>query len=165
MSNVRYVLAAALIAISQPIGAVEEAGGNAVHSRFHEGRMSEKAAEVWKVIEEWNAAFASNDVEKYFTFIDESITVLTASNPYRVEGKADDRAEFEYGLKKGYSRVGYFEEVAPLVQVYGDVAIATYFNRGHYGPEGQGQMIYLKETNVLRRENGRWRVIHIHVSK
>lgn len=127
--------------------------------------MPATETEVWRVIEDWNAAFAANDVERYFQFIDESIIVLTPSNPYRVEGIVDDRAEFEFGLRQGYSRVSYFEEIAPIVRVYGDTAVATYFNRGYYGPEGQAQMIYLKETNVLRRENGRWRIVHIHVSK
>ncbi len=127
--------------------------------------MSAAEVEVWRVIEEWNAAFAANDAEGYFRYVDESIVVLTPSNPYRVEGIVDDRAEFEFGLRQGYSRVSYFEEIAPIVRVYGDTAVATYFNRGYYGPEGNSQMIYLKETNVLRRENGRWRLVHIHVSK
>lgn len=127
--------------------------------------MSAAEAEVWRVIEDWNAAFAANDAERYFQNIDESIVVLTPSNPYRVEGIVDDRAEFEFGLRQGYSRVSYFEEIAPIIRVYGDTAVATYFSRGYYGPEGHAQMIYLKETNVLRRENGRWRIVHIHISK
>jgi ketosteroid isomerase-like protein len=127
--------------------------------------MSAVEAEVWRVIEEWNSAFAVNDVDRYFSYLDDSVTVMTASSPYRVEGIHDDRAEFEFGLKRGYSRVSYFEEIAPIVRVFGDAAVVTYFNRGYYGPEEGGQMIYLKETNVLTRIDGRWRIVHIHVSK
>jgi ketosteroid isomerase-like protein len=147
------------------IQASDRVSGATLNNSFQLEQMSEAEAEVWRVIEEWNAAFAANDVERYFSFIDESITVLTASNPYRVEGMPDDRAEFEFGLKTGYSRVRYFEEVAPIVRVFGDTALATYFNRGYYGPEGGGQLAYLKETNVLHRKDGRWRIVHIHVSK
>jgi ketosteroid isomerase-like protein len=135
-----------------------------MHSEFQQRRMSAEEAAVWRVVEAWNSAFAANDVERYFSFLDPDIVVLTASNPYRVEGKADDRAEFGFGLERGYSKVAYFEEVAPLVRILGDVAVVTYFNRGWYGADG-GQMVYLKETNVLARRDGDWRIVHIHVSK
>jgi ketosteroid isomerase-like protein len=138
---------------------------SALHNALQERTMSADEAEVWKVVETWNAAFAANDVERYFSFLDPDVVVLTASNPYRVEGKADDRAEFGFGLDRGYSRVAYFEEIAPIVRVIGDVAIVTYFNRGYYGADGGGQMVYLKETNVLARRDGEWRHVHIHVSK
>ncbi len=121
-------------------------------------------AEVWRVIKEFNRAFAGNDPEAYFQFIDEHITVLTPSNPYRVEGIADDREEFEYGLRVGATRVGYFQELQPNVQVVGDVAVATYFSRGNYGPEGSARTAYLKETDVLVKRNGVWKIAHIHVS-
>ena len=50
----------------------------------------------------------------------------------------------------------------PKVQLYGDVAVVTYFSRGSYGPEET--VAYLKETDVLvRRANG-WKIVHIHVS-
>lgn len=135
-----------------------------MHNDFQQRRLSAEEAAVWRVVEAWNSAFAANDVERYFAFLDDDIVVLTASNPYRVEGKADDRAEFGFGLARGYSKVAYFEEVAPLVRIIGDVAIVTYFNRGWYGADG-GQMVYLKETNVLARRDGTWRIVHIHVSK
>jgi len=120
--------------------------------------------EILDVIEGFNRAFSANDPDRYFTFIDEDITVLTPSNPYRVEGIPDDREEFEWGIRTGGSRVGYFQEMQPLVRLYGDVAVVTYFSRGSYGPEGDEVVAYLKETDVLvRREDG-WRIVHIHVS-
>ena len=119
-------------------------------------------SEVWEVIKQFNRAFASNDPDSYFKFIDEQITVITPSNPYRVEGLEADRAEFEYGLQTGKTRVGYFQEMQPKVQVYGDVAVVTYFSRGTYGPETK--TAYLKETDVLVKRDGRWQIVHIHVS-
>ena len=105
---------------------------------------------------------AANDPDRYFTLIDEEITVLTPANPYRVEGIPDDREEFEWGIRTGRSRVGYFQEMQRHVQRYGDVAIVTYFSRGSYGREEA--VAYLKETDVLvRREDG-WKIVHIHVS-
>jgi ketosteroid isomerase-like protein len=118
--------------------------------------------EVLGVIAAWNEAFARNDAAAYFEFIDDDITVLTPSNPYRVEGVHDDREEFERGLAEGSGRVGYFQELQPHVQRYGDVAVVTYFSRGAYGVEGR--TLYLKETDVLVRRPDGWKIVHIHVS-
>lgn len=119
---------------------------------------------VWQVVEAFNQAFASNDPEHYFAFIDEEITVLTPSNPYRIEGIADDREEFEWGLKRGSGKVGYFQELQPQVRIYGDVALVTYYSRGNYGADPAGKTLYLKETDVLVRRELGWKVVHIHVS-
>jgi ketosteroid isomerase-like protein len=128
--------------------------------------MAESAikSQVWRVIEELNAAFARNDSAKYFSYIDPDITVITPSNPYRVEGIQDDKEEFQYGLKIGAGRVGYFQEMQPKIQLFGDVAVVTYYTRGSYGPEGQEKARYYKETDVLYKKNGDWKVAHIHVS-
>lgn len=124
----------------------------------------DRAAEVWVVIEAFNRAFAANDPARYFAFIADEITVLTPGNPYRVEGVADDREEFELGLRAEYSRVEYFQEMQPRVQVYGDTAVASYFSRGRYGPPGAAKTAYYKETDVLVRGPAGWRIVHIHVS-
>lgn len=121
-------------------------------------------APVLDVIEQFNNAFAANDAKKYFTYIDPEITVITPSNPYRVEGITDDRAEFEYGLKTGVSRVGYFQEMQPKVQLFGNLAVVTYYSRGSYGPEAQEKVSYYKETDVLVRRTDGWKIVHIHVS-
>lgn len=119
--------------------------------------------EVWNVIEAFNRAFTANDSATYFTHIADDITVITPSNPYRIDGLADDREEFEFGLRGGY-RVGYFQELQPKIQVFGDVAIVTYYSRGSYGAEGKARTLYLKETDVLVKREGVWKVVHIHVS-
>ena len=128
-------------------------------------RMNDAEREVWTVIEGFNRAFAANDPERYFTFIDDDIVVIIPSSPYRIEGIRDDREEFEFSLKAGWTRIGYFQELQPLVQVFGDTAVVTYYSRGAYGPEGDAKTVYLKETDVLVKKNGKWKIVHIHVSK
>jgi ketosteroid isomerase-like protein len=119
--------------------------------------------EVWEVIKSFNRAFATNDSTRYFSFVDDDITVITPSNPYRVEGLIDDRDEFEFGIGVGYSKVNYFQELQPSVKVYGDVAVVTYFSRGSYGTT-QPRTVYLKETDVLVKRGEIWKIVHIHVS-
>lgn len=126
--------------------------------------LSAAELQVFQVIKDFNRAFKNNDPEKYFSYIDDQITVITPSTPYRVEGIKDDREEFEYGIRSGAARVGYFQEMQPLVRLYGDVAVVTYFSRGSYGPVGQAKTLYYKETDVLVRKSGTWKIVHIHVS-
>lgn len=130
----------------------------------HNTILSDEAQEVWATIEAFNRAFAANDVETYFTFIDEDITVLTPGNPYRIEGLADDRAGFEFGLREGYTRISFFQEMQPQVRVLGDTAVVTYFSRGRYGAGDKAYTAYLKETDVLVRTGNGWKIVHIHVS-
>lgn len=121
-------------------------------------------AAVWTVVRQFNQAFAANDPDRYFTFIDPDITVITPGNPYRIEGIEHDREEFEFGLKKGYSRIGYFQELQPAISVYGDVAVVTYYSRGSYGPDESARTLFLKETDILINGDGGWKIVHIHVS-
>jgi ketosteroid isomerase-like protein len=126
--------------------------------------IEKEKIEVLETIKKWNNAFAANDPGPYFQFIHDEITLFLPTSPYRVEGKQDDREEFEYSLKKGWTRVGYFQELQPKVQIIGNTAIVTYHNRGTYGEGDNEKTANLKETDVLVRENGNWKVIHIHVS-
>ena len=121
-------------------------------------------SDVWQVVRDFNRAFAQNDVERYFTYLSEDITVLTPANPYRVEGLAADREEFEFSLRTGSTRIGYFQELQPHVQVHRDAAVVTYFSRGSYGEGERAKVLYLKETDVLARRDGKWKIVHIHVS-
>lgn len=125
---------------------------------------SEIQKDVWETVLEWNDAFEANDADAYFSFIDDNVVVLTPSSPWRVEFLGPDRREFEFALERGYGEIQFFQELGPRVDVFGDVAVVTYYSRGLWGREA-GQMSYLKETNVLvKRENG-WKIVHVHVSR
>jgi len=53
--------------------------------------MSPQETEVLNVINAFNDAFAANDVERYFTHMDEDLVVIVPHSPYRIEGIAHDR--------------------------------------------------------------------------
>lgn len=152
------ICAGSLVALSA------QAAEPAVISDYSQASWGEDQRTVWQVILRWNRAFAENDVERYFEFIDQNITVLTPGNPYRVEGIIDDRNEFEFGLSTGRSEVGFFQMMQPLIRVFGDMAIVTYFSRGYYGSDN-GNILYFKETDVLALQDGNWKIVHIHLSE
>ena len=139
-----------------------------VNSTIAQSKLTKRMTaeqEVLETVKAWNDAFEANDVETYFSYIHDSLTLCIPSSPYRIDGKKHDRQEFEWSLKRERTRVSLFQELQSNVQILGNTAIVTYHNRGAYGPDGQEQIAYLKETNILVKENGKWKIIHIHVSK
>jgi len=118
--------------------------------------------EVLRTITEWNDHFANNRTEEYFGFLSDDVTLFIGSSPYRIDGIKRDREEFEYSLGKGWTTVGYFQMLQIDIRVYGETAVATYHTRGNYGVDPK--VVYVKETNVLVKENGAWKIVHIHVS-
>ena len=123
---------------------------------------SDDASDALATVRAWNAAFSENDPERYFALCDPAISVWTPSNPYRVEGLAADREEFEFSLRRGATRIGYFQMLHERAVAVGDLALVTYASRGSYGEAGK--ILYLKESDVLVRRDGRWRILHVHVS-
>jgi len=118
--------------------------------------------EVLEVITEWNDHFANNRVQEYFEFLSDDVTLFIGSSPYRIEGLKKDREEFEYSLEQGWTTVGYFQMFQIDIRVYGETAVATYHTRGSYGAEPK--VVYVKETNVLLKRDGGWKIVHIHVT-
>jgi len=118
--------------------------------------------EVLKTITDWNDHFAHNRIEEYFRFLSDDVTLFIGSSPYRIDGIAKDREEFEYSLGQGWTKVGYFQMLQIDIRVYGDTAVATYHTRGSYGEVPK--VLYVKETNVLVKKNEAWKIVHIHVT-
>lgn len=125
---------------------------------------SEAQRDVWATVLQWNDAFEANDADGYFSFIDDEVVVLTPSSPWRVEYRGPDRREFEFAIERGYGEIQFFQELSPRIDVFGDVAVVTYYSRGLWGREA-GQMTYLKETNVLAKRGDGWKIVHVHVSR
>ena len=128
-------------------------------------KLSNMENDVLDVVKAFNKAFAKNEVEEYFKFIHEDLTLFIASSPYRIDGKSVDKEEFIWSLSKERTKVSFFQELQLKVQMLStNSALVTYHNRGAYGPEDNEKILYLKESNVLINEDGKWKIIHIHVS-
>ena len=128
--------------------------------------MEKLKSEVLKTVKQWNTAFRQNDPATYFSYVDEKLSLFIPSSPYRIDGKSDDREEFEWSLKQGKTKVNFFQELQAKVEMLNETtALVTYHTRGVYGQEKETSMVYLKETNIWIKENGQWKIIHIHVSR
>ena len=91
---------------------------DSINNSKEKKRMTDKEREVLEVVRGWNDAFASNDPATYFTYIHDDLTLFIPSSPYRIDGKQDDKDEFEWSLNKSRTKVHFFQELQPTVQVY-----------------------------------------------
>lgn len=130
---------------------------------YHQQNWTPEQREVWAVVEELDKAFLANDPDQYFRLIGDDITVIVPSQPYRSEGKPDDREEFTFLLNKGLTKVELFQEMQPFVFVRGNVAFVTFYVRAFFA--SSEKMRFWKITDVLEKTDDGWKFIHIHVSE
>jgi ketosteroid isomerase-like protein len=128
--------------------------------------MTDKEKEILSIIQSFNEAFASNDPERYFSFIADDFSLFVPGSPYRIDSKALDRKEFEHSLATGKSKVWLFQMLHPRVQLFGNMAIVSFHSRGALGNLiEESTTVFFKITDVLVKEHDQWKVKHIHVSQ
>ena len=126
----------------------------------------QQTQEVLLVVDSLNRAFELNEVENYFRLIDDDFSIYLPGNPYLVEGKQNDKEEFEHSLASGRTKVWYWQMFQPKVQLYDETAIVTFHGRGSFGPTKENSReVFLKITDVLVKVEDKWKFVHIHVSQ
>lgn len=125
-------------------------------------RFSDEEKVILDTIDNFNKALVENDLEKYFSFIDEDFTTFVSSSPYRIDGVFDDKEELESMYRT--KQFTLFEEMQPLVQLFGECAVVTYHVRAIVESKDGGNTLFMKETDVLVKKSGNWKVVHVHIS-
>ena len=121
-------------------------------------------ADLHAAIKAFDHAYATNDVEKYFSFYADDATA------YFGDGRVDIAAYHEMwiGLMAAGGGVELNEMSDLQVQVLpgGDVAVATSFidNRTR-SPDGTTSTSRAFETDVWQRIDGEWKIISLHYSE
>jgi len=126
-------------------------------------KFSEEEKTTLKTIDEFNKALVENDLKKYFSFIDEDFTTFLSNSPYRIDGVYDDDEELQNMYRT--KQFTLFEEMQPAVQLFGDCAVVTYHVRAIVESKEGGTTLYMKETDVLVKKSGTWKVVHVHISE
>jgi ketosteroid isomerase-like protein len=121
------------------------------------------AAPVNAAVAEFVNALNALDAERLGRTFAEDITTFFPGLPFpaaRIEGRANVQGAFSQlfvQLRQRGARSVNLQPRAPDVQLYGDVAIATFHLVGQQQEVG-------RRTLVLRRTGGRWLVVHMHGS-
>lgn len=115
-------------------------------------------------IKAFDHAYATNDVEAYFSFFAEGATVYFSGARQDVNAYHEEWTELvEAG---GGVEKNEMSDLQVQITPSGDVAIATSFidNRTRY-PEGTTVSVKAFETDVWQKIDGEWRIISLHYSE
>src|ERR1041384_8187488 len=120
--------------------------------------MSPEQNEVWQLVREGNRAWVSGAARELASLYDEHAVVITPGMG-RVEGREAIVKSYEDYLH--HARTHSFEELEHSVEVFGDLAMATYRFAVRYTPAGEdGERDEAgQEILALRRTSEGWKVI------
>ena len=118
--------------------------------------------EVEQVIRAMYRAFTEHRPQDIEAALHEDCTVWDVFTPQLIRGRAERDRFHEADQAQSQARGPLTLGVdAPLVSVWGDVAVARYYLDFRYEPPNAvaGRV---RITSVLRREAGAWRIVHHH---
>ena len=129
--------------------------------------------EVLSTIREMFEAVEEKDLDRLSAHYsqDNDLTAFLHTLPFRVDGYSQFWQGMEdYQGKRTASRVDMFQ---PKVQIYGDVAITTFYSTTRvYAPEASilhgessaPRTHTARTTYVLHKRNDKWVLVHTHIS-
>ncbi len=109
---------------------------------------------AWATVRAINEAWTNGRPDDLAEYFHPEMVAITASDRLRRVGRAACLAGW-----KGFAdaaRVLYWEEREPLVQMYGDTAIVTYYYDMRYTMHSEVVHTGGRDMFVLIRDNGRW---------
>ena len=127
------------------------------------GRQTGLATDIRELTHAVNAAYAANDLDKYFSYYADDLTQWWPSGRVSLASYRESWTKF---VKSG-GRVEAADVSDLEVQLgpSGDTAIATYrLTVRTRSPKGEVSTEENQETDVWFRRDGRWRIVHLHYS-
>ncbi|MFF7369084.1 nuclear transport factor 2 family protein [Streptomyces tricolor] len=130
------------------------------------GSGQKEADTVWSVVAGLYAAHGDGDVRQVDERLDAEATMWHSEAEALLLGRSDlDR------LRAGRAAAGPGPQVAgyhaydPVIDVSGHMALVRYWLRVDYAPAADGGALRperVRNTAVLRRSAGVWRIVHLH---
>lgn len=119
--------------------------------------------QVRQVEKDFNAAYAKNDLTKYFSFYADDFRGLFPDGPTTL---ADYRREWTASVQAGNVLVDFsYTDMQVQVAPSGDAAVASYratARMRYAGKEPVDEHYY--ETDVMFKRHGVWKVVEVHYS-
>ncbi len=124
--------------------------------------MGEDATAIATAIRTMYAAFAGHDPATIEDVLHPDCTVWDVFTPELIRGR-EERAAFHAADQAQMRARGELSLALadPLVDVWDDTAVARYTLRFSYQPPNPTAGV-VRISDVLRREAGRWRIVHHH---
>ena len=135
--------------------------------------MTDAEHEVLSTIQAMFEAIDEKDLDKLAEHYaqDGDLTVFLPTIPFRVDGYQHFWQGMEdYQGKRTASRVEIFQ---PKVQIYGDVAVSTFYSTTRvqapeeptpHGESPPPRTHSARTTQVFHKRDGKWVLVHTHIS-
>ena len=123
---------------------------------FSAGNRSQH--EVWQTVQALNRAWTSGKCDELKDYFHDGMIAITPTDRSRLEGKQaciDGWTRFVAATTKMH----YWKEFDPKIQVYGDTAIVTYYFEMSCDMGGKTIQLTGRDMLVLVREKGKWLVV------
>ena len=126
-------------------------------------QASEKNADLYAAIKAFDHAYATNEVEKYFSFYADDATAYFGDG--RVDIAAYHTMWIELMAAGGGVEINTMSDLQVQIMPSGDTAVATSFvdNRTR-SPDGTKSTSKAFETDVWQKVDGHWKIIGLHYS-
>jgi ketosteroid isomerase-like protein len=110
-----------------------------------------------------NAAYAANDLDKYFSYYADDLTQWWPSGRVSLASYRESWTKFV--KSGGRVEAAVVSDLEVQLNPSGDTAIATYKLKVRTrSPKGEVTEEENQETDVWFRRNGRWQIVHLHYS-
>lgn len=110
--------------------------------------------EIWATVRAMNDAWTKGDPDDLATFFHRDMVAITATDRHRLDGGAACIAGW-----KGFSQSAHihrWEEVDPVIHVYGDSAVVAYYFDMSFDMGGQTVNMGGRDMFFFVKEGGRW---------
>jgi ketosteroid isomerase-like protein len=125
--------------------------------------QTDAAGDIRRLTADVNAAYARNDLEKYFSYYADDLTQWWPSGRVGLASYRDSWTKF---VKSGGGiELAEVSDLQVQVDPSEDAAIATYLLRVRTrSATGKVSEEVNQETDVWTKRGGRWQIVHLHYS-
>lgn len=133
---------------------------------FSQEQHPERAA-IEAVMAEFEAAYEARDIERLMaTLVPSEDLMLFLPNPYipmLINGHRNAREAIGIFMETIPKRATFImTRQQPIVKIYGDMAVDYNYTNIYLMVGGRPFNFLARTTNILRKQNGQWRILHIH---
>lgn len=123
----------------------------------HTDALTADQAAVWATVQAINRAWTQGNPDELKEYFHRDMVAITASDRLRREGRAACLAGWKDFAEA--AQVLHWDEREPLVQIYGETAIVTYYYDMRFAMHGEVVHTGGRDMFVLIRDKGRWWVV------
>lgn len=130
--------------------------------RRGKGANEAEQKQIWDVIKSLNQAWIDKKTDEFKNYFHPQMISIQPEIAERLAGGETCIESWTDFSRK--TEVISFEEKDPLIQIYGDTAIVTYYYNLQFESQGKKKTVSGRDMTTLVKENGKWLIVADHFS-